>query len=217
MGNSGAPSPMSVYVDGKYAPGLTVRGERRQLLVTSEHISWRGESMELSRVTALAYFITETKAAPTNLIAYYYYHALLRSGKQRFDVILHGRPKDDETYRAWIGTLAALRTHVEPRLMSEILARIEHGEQFKVGHFRISREGLHYKGLLRSKFVPWSATFQVMPSLETMVENVADLGVYAKNIPGDRLRKIGGIPAGTPNSVLAPALMDICIARYQAG
>lgn len=168
-------------------------------------------------MTALAYYIFEAKATPTNLTAYYNYSALLRSGKQRFDVILHGKPKDDETYRAWIGTLAALRTHVEPRLMSEILARIDHGEQFDVGHFRISREGLHFKGLLRRKFVPWSATFQVMPSLEAMVENAAMLRVYAKNIPGDRMRKIGEISPGAPNSVLAPALMDICIARYQAG
>jgi hypothetical protein len=216
MGTSGAPSPMYVYVDGNFgSAGVSER--RKRLLVTSEHISWRGESMKLSHVTALAYYILEAKAPPTNLTAYYNYSALLRSGKQRFDVILHGKPKDDETYQAFVGMLAALRTHVEPRLIREILARIDHGEQGKVGHFRISREGLHYKGLLRSKFVPWSATFQVMPSLEAMVENAAQLRVYAKNIPGDSLRKIGEISAGTPNSVLAPALMDICIARYQAG
>jgi hypothetical protein len=216
MGSGGADSPKYVYVDGKFYEFSFTAIRRQPLLVTSEHISWRGKSIELYRLTALAYWkfpITAAGAAAAQLVAYSYNIKLL-SNKTRLTISLYGMKKDKKTPLAFQETIEALRAHVEPRLVREVLARIDQGEQFKVGSLSLSRAGIYNKGFIHSESASWSS-LEIHPS-PLGTAKASTQNIYARDSRNSR-RKIGKISPTTPNAVLVPSLIGICASRYSTG
>lgn len=200
--------PRRVYVDGKFLSPMSVR--RWPLLVTSENISWRGKSIELYRVTGIGYWILPVKATTGQLMGYNY-TINLSSNEGRFSATFYAIKQDKEAASAFQTTVAVLRTLVEPRVLGELLARIDLGDRIKIRSLTFSREGIYKRGFLHSKFTAWSPTVESRPS--SLGTNLSTLHIYTQDTRNHR-RKIGGIESHIPNAVLVPAIIENCIRRY---
>jgi hypothetical protein len=206
----GAYSPRYIYVDKKFSADSVTSVRLKRLIVSSEHISWHGRSMEFERVSAFAFFVLPVSAA--NQLMGYMYNINLHSGNERFHVGLFGMKKDQETPSAFKIAVAVLRKHIEPRLLEQALTRIDQGEQVKVGTIIFSRDGLQNKGLFHSKFAAWSSTIEVHPS-SLGIAFASTQYIHSRDTQ-NRRHKIGEVGSVTPNGVLASALIDICTSRY---
>jgi len=194
-------APRQVYVDARLR-GIAWRKQR--LVVDSEHVSWGGKSVLFDQVTALAYWATGTALARGCEIE-------LCAGMKRTHIAF--RARDEVKYDVFKRTIAALQTHVERRLVGELLAAVAAGEQVEAASLRLSRAGL---GVGRSQ-VPWAAIVAVQPpAWRNPKVLTGDLLVYARGERGD-VKPFAHIFFSQPNGVLLPALIQACAAQYSAG
>lgn len=208
----GARLPRHVYVEGDFYPSI-MSARSKPLLVTSEQISWDDKSMKFDRVTGFAYYrMTHTRSPAPKIIGYNYSIILQSDETRRFVVSLFGFPNDQKVSSAFQRVIGALRTHVETRILGELLQRIDRGDPVKIGSLTFSREGLYKKSLWRSKSVSWSQTLEFRPpSLGIKYES--SIFIYTRNVRGRR-RMVGEISSITPNAVLVPTIINHYVTPY---
>ncbi len=138
----------------------------------------------------------------------------LFSNEAHFVITFYAIKQDKEAASAFQKTIAVFRTLVEPRVLGELLARIDLGDRVKMGSLTFSREGIYKKGFLHSKFTSWSSTVEFHPS-SLGINLSSTLYIYAQDTRNHR-RKIGEISSNIPNAVLVPAIIENCVRRYRA-
>jgi hypothetical protein len=135
---------MPAYVDVRL-PGMLFR--QRRLVVNDEGLTWGRKAVRFDRVTALACHCIERRVVGRT--ATRGCEIWLYSGKKRVHIAF--RAGSEPALGAYDTTREALRTHVETRLVGELLAAIEAGDVVKVQSLQLSREGL----TLGRSLVPW--------------------------------------------------------------
>jgi hypothetical protein len=60
-------------------------------------------------------------------------------------VTFFGLPDDKKAPSAFQGVIQALRAHVEPRILADLLKSIDRGDPVKIGSLTFSRKGLYRK------------------------------------------------------------------------
>ncbi len=174
---------------------------------------WGDEVVDFNNVTALAYW--RQKVVANGVFLGFGYTIDLYAGKKRthvsFGALGFGGVKEDTSPAVFDQAVGALRRHVEWRLLSEVLARVDDGEEVEVGFFLFSRLGISRKRRFPApKRAPWSATLEIRPFSSPEPGGVK---IYASEREGEA-RKIGDTLLDYPNVVLLPPLIRACVDRY---
>ncbi|HEY3485016.1 MAG TPA: hypothetical protein VGK49_06505 [Ilumatobacteraceae bacterium] len=182
-----------------------VRGvwwKEQRLLVDDDGVTWRGRHIPFDEITAVSYWST---------------HGALEVGCE-FRLHTAGtkthigfRASNDEQYAVFTSAIGALRTHVEPRLVHEMLGVLDAGQDVTVTSLRLNRAGFG-----RGKPpVPWEAIVAIRPPAVRPPRKaiIGDMLVFARNDGGEVVR-IADIFYERPNGPVLPALISACVARY---
>jgi hypothetical protein len=196
------------YVDVSIPVRTGFRTDEKPLRVDSKGLSWGDESVDFDLVTSIAYWWVNM-GGPLGVD----YFLDLYTGERRTRVSFtgqRGRFHRDIFDRA----IAAVRNHVEWRLVVDIIRRLDRGEEVAVGNLRASRAGLAVRprrfGLKQAQ---WSAVLEIRPWYPPSLPG--GLKIFAANSRG-RKRKLGVSLFETPNTVLLPTLVRACADRYSA-
>jgi hypothetical protein len=209
---AGAGGPGQVYIDTRVPVG---RFRDKPLRIDGETLVWGDEAIDFDDVTALAYW--RQKVVAKGVFLGFGYNIDLYTGKKRtrvsFGVLGFGGVKEDVSPSVFEQAVAALRRHVEWRLLSEVLARVDDGEEVEVGFFLFSRRGISRKRRFSGpKRAPWSAALEIRPFSSPEPGGVK---IFASDRQGET-RKIGDTFVDYPNVVLLPPLIRACVDRYSS-
>jgi hypothetical protein len=208
--------PQQAYIDTdvRLEPGGS---RQKHLRVDSMGLSWGDEDVSFDEVTKLAYWV-EGIIVKGNYWGLASTINLYTSGNRPTRVYFGGQkvgPTWEKAFRPLFEqTVAALHRHIEWRLISEIIADLDRGEEVEVAGFVFSRQGLSRRGLLgRGRQASWAAVFEVRPFSDPPP---GGLKIFADE-EQPRKRKIGDTFIDYPNCVLLPTLVRACVERYSAG
>ena len=181
-----------------------VRGiwwKEQRLVIDGEGITWPRRSVRFDEITAVAYWSTVGALEVGCEFRLYCADRRMHIGF---------RASNDEQYAVYKSTIAALRSHVEPRLVEEILSVIAAGQDVTVASLRLSRAGFG-RG---SPPLPWASIVALRPPAQRPPKAIiGDMLVYGRTAGGEVVR-IADIFYQRPNGPVLPALISACVANF---
>jgi hypothetical protein len=180
---------------------LPIGFRAKRLYADTEGISWGGDSVPYSRITAMAWWVTKVVAGP----AHNFDHRLvIWEGREQTKITFTGR--DAHVRDAYSQAVEILFEYAGKRICNDLLSSLDAGETVEIAGLTLTRSGIGRK----KQFLSWDAPLTFTRKTDWPGVSIAD-AVHPEAKP------LAEVTFVQPNGPLVPPLLEACRRRYGRG
>jgi Protein of unknown function (DUF2510) len=195
-GQVGGDASRQVLLDAQLQIGL----RSKRLFADNQGISWGGDSVPYSRITAMAWWITKVVAGPAHNFDY---RIILWEGKEQTKITFTGR--GDHVRDAYTKAVGILFQHAGARICNDVLSSLEAGQTVEIARLTLTPSGIASK----KQFLLWNTPLTFTTMIDWPGVSVAD-----GSRPKAKAIEVGFMQ---PNGPLVLPLVEACQRRYGSG